>query len=174
MLEKQADIENQIELKREQEQDADAAKSDGINNETEEKAVEGNKQKELYDAINENDSVKVKKLIDDGATIQNLFSGETPLHTAVKAGAGECTDELIKRGAFADAFDDRQNTPLYYAVKSDNLDMAKRLLNADASSEIKTGSGKKVNECAKSDDMAKLIKSYSQTEKRGESHCIRR
>jgi mRNA-degrading endonuclease toxin of MazEF toxin-antitoxin module len=127
------------------------------------------KQYNLYKSILADDPQETKRLLLSGVNELDLQNGEAPLHVAIKSGSSRCVDELIKSGAFVDSLDAKRNTPLYYAIKNDDVKSAGLLLNAGANINLKNGDGIKLCDCVCSRDMKQLIDSYS-IEKKNNTH----
>lgn len=156
-LKKQSEIETQLEFDKAKQQDVV-----GDDTETETKAnskgSEQSKKSELYEAIMSNDAKKVKELISSGMP-DELYNGETALHTAVKSNAINCIDEILKSGAYVDAIDTDCKTPLYYAVKDNNISAAEKILKGGADPQLRIGNCK-VLDYSKSDKMSELLNCY--------------
>lgn len=66
------------------------------------------------------------------------YSGETPLHCAVRMNSLEAAKGLLDHGAEIDAFNENLQTPLYYAVHYGHYEVARLLLERGAQREETT------------------------------------
>jgi len=83
----------------------------------------------LNEAVQLNDIVLVKALMDGGADVNAADElGETPLHEAVFRGYGDISILLLEHGADVNAPDGRGLSPLHAAAWRGNLDMVALLL----------------------------------------------
>jgi len=75
---------------------------------------------EIFDAVKNNDLVKVKGLIEKDVSLVNIKdeAGNTPLHHAAMIGSYDIIEYLLSRGADIDAQNTQLNTPLHEAIQS--------------------------------------------------------
>lgn len=87
----------------------------------------------LMQAIEKGDLPLVKKLINEGASINvELFNGMTPIHQAAMSGHFDIVHYLLDSGADVNSKMANGITPLFIAVESQNPDVIKLLLSKDA------------------------------------------
>jgi ankyrin repeat protein len=93
-----------------------------------------NIQKELVEAIKNNDVKKVKEIIDERKISIDETYGEdefTPLHLTVIYNQPEIMSKLLEKGADPDVKDSEGNTPLHFAAEQNNLELLKLLIEYD-------------------------------------------
>nr|XP_053654674.1 serine/threonine-protein phosphatase 6 regulatory ankyrin repeat subunit B-like [Cherax quadricarinatus] len=86
----------------------------------------------LHCAARRNHSGVLQVLLNDSRCDPSLPSkvkGVTVLHIAAEAGHDDCVKMLLDAGADVNCQDDDGQTPLYYAVKNNNVDIVQMLLN---------------------------------------------
>jgi len=87
----------------------------------------------LMQAIAKGDLDLVKKLVDEGASIDvELFNGMKPIHEAAADGKIDIVQYLLESGADVNSKMVNDITPIFIAVESQNLDVAKLLLSKGA------------------------------------------
>lgn len=89
----------------------------------------------------------VEALLGLGANLQfkAVKGGETALHLATQVSGGQdCVDLLIRSGADVDALDCKQETPLHFATKANNMQAVDLLLNDGAKVELQNELGENV------------------------------
>lgn len=98
----------------------------------------------LIDAILANDSEKIAKLLEGGASPNKATrDGKSPLHYAVRLGRFEAVNLLLDAGALANPRDKSLATPLFEAISCpDPLNMIDLLLEAGASADIPDAEGR--------------------------------
>lgn len=104
----------------------------------------------------------VKLLVEMGANLQirDPYGGSL-LHNAVRhMPEKSLINHLIDAGANVNAIDGDANTPLNFAAREDNLEIARLLLENGADPNAETERGYAVIRFAKSDSMKNLLKSY--------------
>jgi len=94
------------------------------------------KQYEIYDAVRNDDDMKLLHLIGQNPTTRALnFAdsvGMAPLHYACRDGSSYMVELLIHAGADVNQYNAVGTTPLMLAVKRQSIDMIKLLLGAGA------------------------------------------
>jgi hypothetical protein len=88
----------------------------------------------LHEAVKNNDRATVESLLKDGAHIEELADGDTPLHAASRWGHIDMIELLINERADIEAQNKDGYTPLYLAAGQGYKDIVKQLLQAGASS----------------------------------------
>lgn len=123
----------------------------------------------LMKAIEKGDLGLVKKLINDGASLNTeLFNGMRPIHEAAASGHADIAQYLLSKGAEVDSKMINGITPLYIAIESKHPDVAKVLLSKGAKY-----SGHEITLAINRDelDMVKLLvttpKLANQTDRKG-------
>lgn len=101
---------------------------------------------EIFDAIRNNDFVKVKELVNKNPKILNTPGNNrfTPLLFATNNNKPEIAEFLISKGANVDDMflpDYYGNTPISFAIKNDNLDLIKLLHEKGANIQFRTKLG---------------------------------
>jgi len=86
----------------------------------------------LYNAAADNDIIKVKTLLDQGANVnEDIYGGDCPLFRAAANGNTEMVSLMLDRGANIDINLNGQ-TPLFWAVYKGKFDTAKYLVGRGA------------------------------------------
>lgn len=68
--------------------------------------------------------------------------GRTPLHTAAECSDAQCVRALIQAGADVNAYDNRRETPIFYAVRTWNSEALETLLRHRAAPRARNAAGK--------------------------------
>jgi len=101
-----------------------------------ERVQQAKKNKSLFEAVKKGDIEQVKKLIAEGADVNETEDlGQvkwTPLIAAASGGDVQVVKVLLENGAKVDATDSHGYTPLYYAIWSDNEETVKALVSGGA------------------------------------------
>lgn len=93
----------------------------------------------IYKASKNGDLATVKKLIEEGASIDESDSWSLhPLHYAAEKGNIEIAKLLLEKGASIHALDVREYTPLHFAAKEGRAEMVQFLLTKGANKELKS------------------------------------
>ena len=112
----------------------------------------------LIKASTKGDSSAVKKLINEGANINEPDSaGATPLHYAVSTGNYNLVKMLIDKGADVNARDKGDSTPLMNAICYNNVDMVKLLIESGADVNAKDSFGNTALMSASIPSIAKIL-----------------
>ncbi|XP_069961040.1 26S proteasome non-ATPase regulatory subunit 10-like [Cherax quadricarinatus] len=86
----------------------------------------------LHCAASRNHSGVLQVLLNDSRcdpSLPSKVTGRTALHIAVVKGYDDCVKMLLDAGADVNCQDDAGQTPLYYAVRKNNIDIVQMLLN---------------------------------------------
>ncbi|XP_019945980.1 ankyrin repeat and SOCS box protein 4 [Paralichthys olivaceus] len=67
-------------------------------------------------------------LLQEGAAINRMPNGKTPLHVACEVSNAECTDLLLAHGAKVNSLSLSGHTPLHYCITRESVDCAKQLI----------------------------------------------
>ncbi|CAB1443104.1 unnamed protein product [Pleuronectes platessa] len=67
-------------------------------------------------------------LLQEGAAINRMPNGKTPLHVACEVSNAECTDLLLAHRAKVNSLSLSGHTPLHYCITRDSVDCAKQLI----------------------------------------------
>ncbi|XP_035038126.2 ankyrin repeat and SOCS box protein 4 [Hippoglossus stenolepis] len=67
-------------------------------------------------------------LLQEGAAINRMPNGKTPLHVACEVSNAECTDLLLAHRAKVNSLSLSGHTPLHYCITSESVDCAKQLI----------------------------------------------
>ena len=98
---------------------------------------------DIYSACGLNDTGRLQALIDEDPAVVGATEdyGMTPLHWAARAGAMECAELLVKKGAAVNALNKAQRTPLQLAAEKDQSAMVRCLAKhgADLNTQDKKG-----------------------------------
>jgi hypothetical protein len=94
-------------------------------------ALSGQSQ-EIFDAVKNNDSVKVRKLLIKDPEQKDLRdqSGNTPLHYAVLNGSSEIVKLLLANGAYMGTLNFQKENPLQLSLNNDNNNISKLLFES--------------------------------------------
>jgi ankyrin repeat protein len=84
-------------------------------------------ERDLYEAVEQNDFDEVKRLLDLGASPNTDDDGWTVLMLACAEGYKEIAELLIDRGAEVNAKDEDGNTALYFATLEEHEDIIELL-----------------------------------------------
>jgi len=104
---------------------------------------------ELFEAIQNNDLMAVKELIDSGADVNAKREyGENPLQYAAWKGHTEIAAFLIERRADVNARDRFRRVPLHFAARWGNIEVAKLLIEKGADVDVKDVEGDTPLHCA--------------------------
>jgi len=105
--------------------------------------VFGRKEDALFRAIADNDLGKIRKLLDEGASVnaREPDQGATPLILAVIGGNQNIAKLLISHGADVNLGDSLNTTPLIYAVALHKKNMVELLVLKGADLDIKDNAG---------------------------------
>jgi len=103
---------------------------------------EGKPTKSLHQAAADGDIEQVKKLIAQGADVNEKRGLGTPLHYASEKGHTEVAKLLISRGAHVNAMDRNLAKPLHYAAKQGNKQTVELLLSKGADINAKNRDGR--------------------------------
>lgn len=92
------------------------------------------RSQEIFDAVKNNDLVKLKSLVEANPQIVNAVdeSGDMPLHYAVEQGQSEMVSFLISKGADVNGSNVNRITPLHISSSSGNLEITKLLIEKGA------------------------------------------
>ena len=87
------------------------------------------KSQEIFDAVKNNDSLKIRKLLCKDISQKDLKdqSGNTPLHNAVLNGSTEIVKLLLANGANIGAMNFQKETPLQLSIDNDKNNISKLL-----------------------------------------------
>lgn len=124
------------------------------------------KNEELFDAVSNGNTEKVKALLDKGADVNAKFKGKgTVLHGAALKGQNDLVELLIRKGADVNAKDDKYGaTPLHLAAYNGHKKVVQILLLAGADVYPKDREGDTPLDNALSGghrDVAELIKNFA-------------
>eukprot|EP00914_Ancora_sagittata_P013320 GHVO01025962.1.p1 GENE.GHVO01025962.1~~GHVO01025962.1.p1 ORF type:complete len:277 (+),score=16.40 GHVO01025962.1:220-1050(+) len=90
-------------------------------------------QPKLHQAVAHNDVSLVKRMVEDGCSVNEVNSwGISPLRAAVKANSLKCCQYLLNNGAEVDKPDMKAQTALFFAANSGLIDFVRLLLEAGA------------------------------------------
>ena len=95
----------------------------------------------LHLACRRNDHEMVRRLLDSGADIERplRWSGKRCLHIAAGEGSSDAVKVLLAAGATASPQDDDMDTPLHLAVRKEDFDSIRLLLEHGADPSISNG-----------------------------------
>jgi hypothetical protein len=124
-------------------------------------------QDELFNAVRENDPIKIDEAVKSGADIQALHDETTALHLAVHDKKYQSAKRLLEKGASANALDMRLTTPLYDAISANDTDMANLLLDNGADPNLRAF-GKSIQDFSHSNEMDELLYYHMKDKQRGE------
>jgi ankyrin repeat protein len=90
-------------------------------------------EKELFEAISNDDIETFKKIFDDGETYINKMddNGSTFLHKALEFGSNKIANLLVENKKIHEIVNNRdnsENTPFILAIKNNNFEMVGKLL----------------------------------------------
>ena len=98
---------------------------------------------DVYSACALNDTDRLRELVDQAPDVVTATEdyGMTPLHWAARAGAMECAELLVEKGAAVNALNKAWRTPLPLAVEQDRAAMVRLLAahGADLNAQDKKG-----------------------------------
>lgn len=119
-------------------------------------------QYDLHEAVVNTDLGEVRRLLQNGADINQLGSRRygygSALHLAVREGQLDIARLLIDWGAEVDVLDTKDFTPLHNAAWNGNLEMTRLLLEAGADIEASTYDGDTPLSLAQNNDQAQVAK----------------
>lgn len=90
----------------------------------------------LFDAVRNNNTEKVKELIDQGSNVNVLENKRTPIFDAIEKNNPEIVKLLIDSGADLEIRDSVHNTPLFLAIDLGYKDIIKLLLDNGAKANV--------------------------------------
>jgi ankyrin repeat protein len=117
----------------------------------------------LIYAIDAGNDTIVQILVEQGGADVNtkINTGETPLHIAAKKGLTKIATYLVNHGAKLEEQDLIRQTPLILAVRSNQYETAKALLELGANPNHPTSSYRTALDWAKDSIMIELLKKYN-------------
>ena len=87
----------------------------------------------LLEAIDKGDLDQVKKLVNNGASIEiELINGMKPIHVAAATGNTAIAEFLLDSGAEVNSMSNKGITPLILALDAENMDMIKLFISRGA------------------------------------------
>lgn len=104
----------------------------------------GIKAQEIFEAVMDNDLVKVKALIEKDTSIINVKdnAGNTLLHNAAIAGSAVIAELLISKGADINSKNSQQNAPLHESLINGKNEVAKLLIEKGCELQGQNSEGK--------------------------------
>ncbi|RPJ08502.1 MAG: ankyrin repeat domain-containing protein [Spirochaetaceae bacterium] len=122
----------------------------------------------FYSAVSDNNPELADYLMAQGASVNSVRNGETPLMFAVRKGRTSMVEHIISRGADIEIRDSDGLTPLMRAVQNKDVEIVGLLLMNDADVNSRSNSGESVLSMAQKAGNEKVLELVLRREPRSE------